>query len=93
MIIKIEHIPGTYPKFNVHLHSAEGKESFLTVRGCKIADGKNGPFVSWPSSKNEKTEKWWNHVVTSKGFNDLVLAEAMKAPKESPKAVDDDLPF
>jgi DNA-binding cell septation regulator SpoVG len=76
MIIEIEHIPGTRPQFNVSLHSKEGKDAFLTIRGCRIMDGTKGPFVSWPATKNEKTGKYWNHMVTSKEFSNAVLAKA-----------------
>ncbi|MFC1501607.1 septation protein SpoVG family protein [Elusimicrobiota bacterium] len=30
---------------------------------CKIIDGKNGPWVAWPSRKLEKSEKWIKQVI------------------------------
>jgi hypothetical protein len=95
MHISIEHFPGTYPQFNVNLHSAEGKEPFLTVKGCRIVDGSKGRFVSWPATKNEKTGKYWSHVFASDGFATAVLQEAMKeAPKPAPRRVDNgEAPF
>jgi DNA-binding cell septation regulator SpoVG len=96
MIIQIENLPGDYAKFNVSLHTAAGKDAFLTIRGCKMMNGSKGPFVSWPATKNEKTEKWWNHVVSSKEFGAAVLAEVSKAapPKAKPAPDDDsEIPF
>ena len=98
MKITVEHFPGTHPQFNVSLASAEGKEPFLTVKGCRIVDGTKGEFVSWPATKNEKTGKYWNHVWASDAFNAAVLQAAKDAaPKPAnrkPAPVeDDDIPF
>lgn len=95
MKITIESIQGNQDKFNVLLSTAEGKDPFLTIRGCRMADGKKGPFVSWPATKNEKTEKWWNHVFASDAFNAAVLAEVIKnaPPKRAPQDDNDDIPF
>lgn len=60
-------------QFNVELASAEGKEPFISIKGCRIMDGTKGEFVSWPATKNERTGKWWNHVYASEGFNSAVL--------------------
>lgn len=96
MKVTIEHFDGKYPSFNVNLHAAEGAEPFLSVKGCRIVDGKNGPFVSWPATKNEKTGKYWNHVYGGEKFNEhvLKLAATNQAPKAArPAAQDDDIPF
>ncbi len=103
MKITIEHFPGERPQFNVSLATSEGKEPFLTIKGCRIVDGSKGQFVSWPAKKLE-SGKYWNHVYASESFNAAVLAEAAKsAPrKEPPKRptggqrladMDDDIPF
>jgi hypothetical protein len=82
--------------FNVILASKDGAEPFLEVKGCRIVDGKNGPFVSWPSKKNEQTGKYWNHVYGSEKFNAVVLSKAQasmpsqKAPQRSRAAASDD---
>ncbi len=93
-----------YPSFNLNLHSKEGAPSFITVRGCRIVEGKDGPFVSYPAQKNEKTGKWWNHVQGSDRFNDevLLLAKA-KMPQQQrqepargqqgPGDLDDSIPW
>ncbi len=78
MQITIKHFDGKYPSFNVALSSAEGKEPFIEIKGCKVVSGQNGDFVSWPSTKNQTTGKYWNHVYASEAFNAAVLAEAMK---------------
>ena len=101
MLIKIEHFGGDRPQFNVALHSAEGKEAFLVIKGCRIVNGSNGEFVSWPATKNESTGKWWQHAWASEGFNAAVLAEAKKAkPRQAPRResadirdMDSDIPF
>lgn len=92
MKISIEHFAGKHPQFNVALSSGEGKEPFITIKGCRIVSGQNGDFISWPATKNQDTGKYWNHVWASEGFAAAVLAEAKKGQK--PKAdPDDDVPF
>lgn len=105
MNITIEWNDSKYPSFNVELASKEGMDPFIKVRGCKImkkkADGTE--FLSWPSTKNESTGKYWNHVYGSDAFNAAVLAEAKKTePKPMPEQVklaakadpfDDDIGF
>ena len=61
-----------YPQFNLEIVSAEGKDPFLTVKGCRIVTGKDGEFVSGPSTKGS-TGKYWNHVFMSKEFSEVVL--------------------
>jgi len=85
MHITIEHHDGKYPSFNVCLSSKEGTEPFLTIKGCRIAEGSKGKFVSWPSTKNEKTGKYWNHVYANEKFAQAVLDKAL--------STDDDAPF
>jgi DNA-binding cell septation regulator SpoVG len=87
MHIKIEHFAGAKPQFNVAVSSAEGREPFLTVKGCRIVDGSKGPFISWPATKNESSGKYWNHVWASEAFAASVMAEVLKSapPKEPPK--------
>jgi hypothetical protein len=84
--ISIEHHQGRYPSFNVGLSSAEGKEPFLVIKGCRIVDGKKGRFVSWPARKNENDGKvdYWNHVWASDAFMQAVIAEADKPAKQEP---------
>jgi DNA-binding cell septation regulator SpoVG len=94
MAISIEHHD---KQFNVLLSQKEGGEPYLTIKGCRIAQGPNGPFVSWPSNKNEKTGKWWNHVWATDAFNSAVMAaydaSKPKAKQSSGGASDDDIPF
>jgi len=96
MHIGIEWFGGKYPQFNVGLASAEGREPFVTIKGCRIVSGSKGEFVSWPATKNESTGKYWNHVYASEAFAAAVLERAKESmPKETPKraSVDtDDLP-
>lgn len=81
MKITIEHHDGKYPSFNVNLHSRDGEEPFLSIKGCRIVSGQKGDFVSYPSRKLE-SGKYWNHVYASSGFNDAVLKLArVEAPK------------
>ena len=104
MKILIEHFSGDRPQFNVSLASGEGKQPFLTIKGCRIVSGRDGDFVSWPATKNEKTGKWWNHVYASEAFGQAVL-DAAKAQqptdtrthaerkKPTLAEMDDDIPF
>jgi hypothetical protein len=96
MKITVEHFAGKYPSFNVNLASSEGREPFLTIKGCRIVEGSKGRFISWPATKNESTGKYWQHCYASEAFNSSVLAEAEKTmPKteKREKQIDDDIPF
>ena len=59
--------------FNINLHRQEGADPFLSIKGCRIVEGKNGPFVSYPATKNQSTGKYWNHVYGGEKFNEEVL--------------------
>lgn len=88
MFISIEHKDGKYPQFNVNLHSSEGMEPFLVIKGCRIANGSNGQFVSGPSTKNGDG-RYWNHTYFNEKFAAAVLAKAMgdglpQAPRQAP---------
>ncbi len=93
MHITIKHFDGKYPSFNVSLHSKEGAEEFLTIKGCRIANGKDGEFISWPATKNG--DKWWNHVWANEKFAEAVLAKAKAGKPSAPAKSNDveDLPF
>ena len=69
-----------YPRFDVELASTPTTDPFIKIRGCGIMKKKsdNSEFVSWPSTKNQTTGKYWNHVYGSDAFNAAVLAEAKK---------------
>lgn len=83
MKISIEHFDGRFPQFNVSLSSAEGREPFIVIKGCRIVEGSKGPFVSWPATKKDDG-KYWNHVYASEGFATAVMDEAKKtAPQRS----------
>jgi DNA-binding cell septation regulator SpoVG len=84
--------------FNVILSSKEGADPFLEIKGCRMVNGSNGPFVSYPSKKNEQTGKYWNHVYGSEKFNAVVLekAQASQQTQERPRMSrdgGDDIPF
>lgn len=95
MEISIRWFSGQYPSFNVGLASKPGNDPFLEIKSCRLVKGKDGEFVSWPSTKNEKTQKYWNHVYASKEFAEVVLKKAKESqPQESApkaKAVADDI--
>jgi hypothetical protein len=65
-------------QFNVQLASKPGEEEFLSIKGCRIADGSKGSFVSWPATKNAQTNKWWQHVWASERFAAVVLSKALE---------------
>jgi DNA-binding cell septation regulator SpoVG len=93
MKISIEHHGD---QFNVALSTAEGKEPCITVKGCRIRESSDGPFVSWPSRKMDNG-KFWSHVYASRAFGDAVLQAynrsqgdatkpaAKRPPKPAPK--------
>lgn len=84
--------------FNVELASKDGAEPFLIIRDCRVMDGANGRFVSYPARKMD-SGKWWNHVRGSDAFNSAVLtAVETVAPKDAPPSAkstqaDDDAPW
>ena len=102
--VEVEHKDGKYPSFNLILRTGAGKDPFMIVRGCRIVQGQNGEFISYPSRKQDDG-KYWNHVYGSKEFNDIVLSAAHKAEKAAPapakqapagnsvQDMDDDIPW
>jgi DNA-binding cell septation regulator SpoVG len=98
MEISVKWFDGQYPSFNLILASAPDKEPFLEIKGCKIVDGKNGPFVSYPSRKLDGG-KYWNHCYGSEAFNAVVLSKAQESmPKpqgrrQAPASDDSPIPF
>ncbi len=108
MEIKIEHFDGQYPSFNIMLHQGQNAEPFLVIKGCKIIEGQNGPFVSYPARKQDNG-KYWNHVYGGELFNEAVIKKAREgkeqrrpppprqaAPKQAPPGFDnpdDSIPF
>lgn len=96
MHISIEHHDGKYPSFNVCLSSKEGKDPFLTIKGCQMKQGDKGEFIAYPAKKQD-TGKWWNHVYATKEFNDAVIKkyhESKPAGNSRAAAIpDDDVPF
>ena len=69
-------------QFNVTL-TGSGEEPFITIKGCRIMQGPTGPFVSWPSRKQENG-KFWNHVYASRAFGDAVLSAYNKSTAGAP---------
>ena len=101
MEILIEWQESKYPQFNLSLASKPGNDPFLVVKGCRIVQGKDGEFVSGPSTKGNN-DKYWNHTYMSKDFSAVVLEKAKECqpqksePKQSSKHddnFDDDIPF
>jgi len=92
MHIDIEWRDGKYPSFNVHIASKEGKDAFLTIRGCKIIESEKGSFVSFPAKKMDDG-KYFNHVWSSRQFNDHVLELAMRSMPDAKTHVSEDIPF
>lgn len=89
-------------QFNISLHRKEGDPEFLSVKGCRLANGSDGEFVSMPSTKNEQTGKYWNHAWADEKFSEYVLQLAkasqpqQSAPQKSRQAappLGEDIPF
>ena len=93
-----------YPQFNLSLASKPGNDPFLVVKGCRIVSGKDGEFVSGPSTKGNN-DKYWNHTYMSKDFSAVVLEKAKECqpkPQQVPAKhqsgggftdLDSDIPF
>lgn len=92
-------------QFNINLHSKDGASEFLSVKGCRIKEHDGKEFIAFPSQKNEKTGKWWNHVWATDAFQAHVIPIAraaqpkdqkQPAPKKGAGAfadMPDDIPF
>jgi hypothetical protein len=100
MNIGIEHHTD---QFNVTLTNPGQSEPFITIKGCRIMQGQSGPFVSWPSRKQDNG-KYWNHVYASRAFGDAVLsaynrskagapAQSRRPPPPAPVADPNEPPF
>ena len=99
MHVSVKWFDGKYPSFNINLAKAEGQEEFLSIKGCRIANGNKGPFVSMPSTKNEHSGKYWNHAWGSEAFMAHVLKVAQESQPQQqdtqppPNDISDDIPF
>lgn len=100
MHVTVKWFDGEYPSFNVNIASAEGKEEFLSIKSCKIMNGSNGEFLSMPSTKNQKTGKYWNHAWASDAFAAHVLGLAQESrPQQQQRSAQaapplgEDIPF
>lgn len=89
MEITIEHHGDN---FNINLHGAPGAEPFLSIKGCRIVEGSKGPFISYPSRKQDNG-KYWQHVYGGEKFNAAVLKKAQQEKPPARTGRDDDIPF
>ena len=82
--------------FNIDLAGTEGKDAFLSIKGCRLIESPKGEFISFPSRKNEQTGKYWNHVWANDAFQKSVIQIA-KASRPTTTAglseMDSDIPF
>jgi hypothetical protein len=94
MHITIEHHEGKYPSFNINLHSEEGSEAFLSIKGCSIKNSAKGDFISYPARKKDDGT-WWKHVWGNEKFNARIvkLASSSAPAKVQKKEVLNDLDF
>lgn len=92
MHVSVKWFDGKYPSFNLNLHSKEGEPEFLSIKGCRIVQGQNGDFVSFPSTKND-SGKYWNHAWANEKFANHVLeiANAARPSASQPKQKKEDL--
>jgi len=104
MNITIEHHDKT---FNINFHRAEGEEAFLSIKGCRIAQGPKGDFLALPSRKKQRGDGYWKHAWADEKFQSAVMQMAAKAtpvkapPKPAPKlpdasgfdSMDSDVPY
>ncbi|MFA5834212.1 MAG: septation protein SpoVG family protein [Bacteroidota bacterium] len=57
------------------LETSEG----ITIKGFKIADGKNGLFIGVPSDQDKKDKgKYWDKVLMSKEVKDKLTEKALE---------------
>ena len=102
MHIAIEWRDGKWPTFKIILSKVQGAEPFLEIKDCRLIDGKNGAFVSYPARKDDKG-KYWPYLYGGETFNAHVvkLAQAGLPQTARPKPkggsgfddMADDIPF
>lgn len=79
----------------IAIHKKGEDKPFLVVKGCRIANGQNGQFLSGPSTKLDNGE-WFNYLFTTKEFGSYIsgLALEVMQPKQKQSADhSDDVPF
>lgn len=81
----------------IAIHKKGEDKPFLVVKGCRIANGQNGQFLSGPSIKLDSGE-WLNYLFTSKEFGSYITSLAVdamptKPAKQSSATDDSDIPF
>ena len=80
-------------QFNIGLASAEGRDEFLSIKGCRIKSGEKGEFISWPAQKKDDGT-FWRHVWGSdefqaaviRGFRGLLTAASLKPQRRHRRA-------
>lgn len=80
-----------YKTFTLELASSPDKKSFLAIKGCRLAEGPNGQFISGPSQKKQDGT-YFNLTFFSREFNEAALEKALASqpkPKSAPKRKDD----
>ena len=92
--VKIE--PSSTGKtLGIAFHKAGAEKPFAVVKGCRIASGSNGEFVSGPSTKMDDG-KWFSYLFMDKDFGAYVTRMALEAspkPSKGGAPVDEDIPF
>jgi len=83
MNIQIEWKITQYPTFKIFLRRSPESDPFLTVHDCRIVDGKNGPFVSYPAKK-DANGKYWNYLQGGEAFNAHILQLAQAGQQAAP---------
>lgn len=86
MFISVKWFDGKYPSFNINISKQEGEDEFLSIKGCRLVNGKDGEFVAMPSTKNEQTGKYWNHAWANERFTAHVLKLAQASKPDSQPA-------
>ena len=63
---------------------AKGDKVLMAVKGCKLATGQNGTFVSGPSAKMDDGT-WFNYLFMDKAFNDYVTKLVTEHMPQAPQ--------
>ena len=80
---------------NIAIHKKGEEKPFLVVKGFRMANGQNSPFLSGPSTKMDDG-KWFNYIFMSKEFGGYITdmaSKVMDAPKQSGGSDSDSIPF
>lgn len=85
-VVTIHNYNDQYGFFDVEV--PVGKESSITLKGCKVIEGKNGKFVACKSEK--RNDKYWPTAYINGDKLQKVIIEAVNEAKKASGVMNND---